>query len=302
MRPTNLDLDALRSFAVGFETGSFARAAERLGRSTSAVSAQLKKLEEQAGVSLLRKSGRGLRLTDAGETLLSYAQRLLDLNDEALGAVGGANLEGWIRLGLQEDFGETILPGVLGQFARAHPKVRIEGRIARNGELVDKIASRQLDIALAWDGGERPARVERIASVPLCWLAAANDAWRNDRGEPLPLALLETPCLLRDIACEQLDRQGTAWRVAFVSPSLAGLWAATAAGLGLALRTPIGHPKSVRMLDPAEDGLPTLPSIDLVLHRVDGVSNVATDHLVGILKQALRQALPGDWYATPPQH
>jgi len=302
MRPTNLDLDALRSFALGLETGSFAQAAERLGRSTSAVSAQLKKLEEQAGVHLLRKSGRGLRLTDAGETLLSYAQRLLDLNDEALGAVRGANLEGWIRLGLQEDFGEAILPRVLGRFARAHPKVRIEGRIARNGELVDKIASRQLDIALAWDAGERPARVERIASVPLCWLAAANDPGRNDRSEPLPLAVLETPCLLRHIACEQLDRHGTAWRIAFVSPSLAGLWAATEAGLGIALRTPIGHPKSVRVLDPAEYGLPTLPSLDFVLHRADGPANAATDHLVGILKQALRQVLPNDWYDAPTEH
>src|SRR4051794_12027213 len=103
MRFTNLDMDALRSFATGVELGSFARAADRLGRSTSAISAQLKKLEEQAGIPLVRKAGRGLTPTDGGEALLSYARRLLELNDEAVGAVRGVELEGWIRLGLQVD-------------------------------------------------------------------------------------------------------------------------------------------------------------------------------------------------------
>ena len=114
MQHTNLDMDSLRSFVTGLEVGSFARAADRLGRSTSAISAQLKKLEEQAGVPLVRKAGRGLVATDAGETMLSYARRLLELNDEAVSAARGIELEGWVRLGLQEDFGETLLPRILG--------------------------------------------------------------------------------------------------------------------------------------------------------------------------------------------
>ncbi|WP_429809823.1 LysR substrate-binding domain-containing protein [Ensifer sp. B1-9] len=301
MRFTNLDMDALRSFVIGMEAGSFARAADRLGRSTSAVSAQLKKLEEQAGVALVRKSGRGLTLTDGGEALLSYARRLLDLNDEAVSAVRGVELEGWIRLGLQEDFGETVLPQVLGRFARAHPKVRIEGRIARNGELVDRIASGHLDLALAWDDGTAAVTAERIAALPLCWLDAAEGGpgWRADSGEPLPLAVLEAPCLLRTIACEHLDRQGLAWRVAFVSPSLGGLWAATAAGLGIALRTPIGRPRSVRLLEPDSHGLPELPSLGLVLHRADKDIGPTGAHLAGIIMQALRETLPSEWLSRP---
>jgi len=102
----------------------FRQAADRLGRSTSAVSAQLKKLEGQAGAPILRKSGRGLALTPTGETLLAYARRLIELNDEAVAAARGVELEGWVRIGLQEDFGETLLPEALGRFARAHPKVR----------------------------------------------------------------------------------------------------------------------------------------------------------------------------------
>ena len=297
MRVTNLDMDALRSFAAGIEAGSFARAADRLGRSTSAVSAQLKKLEDQAGVALVRKSGRGLILTDGGEALLSYARRLLDLNDEAVSAVRGVELEGWIRLGLQEDFGETMLPRVLGRFARAHPKVRIEGRIARNGELLDKIASGQLDLALAWDGGERPAVAERIAALPLHWLAASESApsWRADSGEPVPLVALEAPCLLRAIACEHFDRHGLSWRIAFVSPSLGGLWAATAAGLGIALRTPVGHPPSIRSLDPVTHGLPDMPSLGLLLHRARQDIGPTGEHLAAIIAQSLRETLPAQW-------
>ena len=136
MARVNFDLDVLRTFVTGIELGSFARAADRLGRSTSAVSAQLKKLEEQAGTPVLRREGRGMALTESGETLLGYARRLLELNDEAASALRGATLEGRVRLGMQEDFGETLLPALLGRFARAHPKVRIEVRTARNQELL----------------------------------------------------------------------------------------------------------------------------------------------------------------------
>ncbi|HEX7689838.1 MAG TPA: LysR family transcriptional regulator, partial [Burkholderiaceae bacterium] len=120
-RPT-FDLDVLRTLVTGIELGSFAKAADRLGRSTSAVSAQLKKLEEAAGAPVLRKAGRGMVLTPTGEVLFGYARRLLALDDEAAHAVRGAELHGAVRLGLQEDFGEGLLTGVLAGFARAHPR------------------------------------------------------------------------------------------------------------------------------------------------------------------------------------
>ncbi|MDF3983526.1 LysR family transcriptional regulator [Luteibacter sp. PPL201] len=295
MRPTQFDLDALRGFVTGVDAGSFTRAAERLHRSTSAVSAQLKKLEAQAGVPLFRKAGRGLSLTDGGEALLSYARRLLELNDEAISAVRGVSLEGWIRLGLQEDFGETLLPDVLGRFARAHPRVRIEGRIARNTELLDRLADGHLDLVLAWDF--EPTGGRRIASVPLHWLGSASVDTPYPLDEPLPLVALEAPCVLRTLACEQLDRQGRAWRIAFVTPSLGGLWAATAAGLGTALRTPVGLPASVRPLDPAAHGLPVLPALGLALYRADRDPSPIARHLEAIIEQALREGLPTSWTA-----
>ncbi len=294
MRFTNLDMDALRSFVTGMELGSFTRAADRLGRSTSAISAQLKKLEEQAGVPLVRKSGRGLAPTASGEQLLSYGRRILELNDEAVGAVKGADLEGWVRLGLQEDFGDALLPRVLGRFARAHPRVSIEGRIARNSELIEKVTSGDLDLAIAWEGGEAVPFARRIAEVPLCWLGAADleADWRPDREAPVALAALDAPCLFRTIACDRLDRQGRSWRLSFVSPGLACLGAAVSAGLGISVRTPVGLPKGTRMLDPAAHDLPELPSLGLMLHRGRKILSPTAEHLASVLCETLADILP----------
>lgn len=297
MRKVIFDLEVLRSFATGMELGSFAKAAERLGRSTSAISAQLRKLEEQAGTPIFLKAGRGLALTEAGETMLAYARRLLDLNDEAATAIHGADLEGWVRLGLQEDFGETLLPEVLGRFARAHPKVRIEARVVRNAELIERVTSGRLDLALAWSDGFRTAHTERIAEVPMCWVGPSGGDihWHAGGGEPLPLASLEAPCLLRSIATKVLDRAGIGWRVSFVSPSLGGLWAATAAGLGVTIRTPLGLPDKVRPLAAGEAGLPVLPTLDLVLHRAEVEATPATERLAALILQSVRQVVE----ATP---
>lgn len=136
MSHPTFDLDVLRTLVAGIELGSFAKAADRVGRSTAAVSAQLKKLEQQAGSPVLRKSGRGMALTPAGEVLLGYARRLLELNDEAQRVLRGAELQGEVRLGLQQDFGEGLLARVLAGFARAHPQVRVEAQLARNTELL----------------------------------------------------------------------------------------------------------------------------------------------------------------------
>ncbi|WP_258025843.1 LysR family transcriptional regulator, partial [Burkholderia sp. COPS] len=185
----NFDVAALRSLVAGVDLGSFAKAADRVARSSSAVSAQIRKLEEQAGTPLFVKSGRGLALTDAGDAMLRYARRMIELNDEAAAAVRGVNLDGWVRVGLQEDFGEAILPDVLGRFARAHPKVRIEARVARNADLLDRLDANQLDLALVWGDPVSAALLSRpgidsdvIAQVPMQWVGAAGAGGFGRRG------------------------------------------------------------------------------------------------------------------------
>ncbi|KVN95522.1 LysR family transcriptional regulator [Burkholderia ubonensis] len=308
----NFDIAALRSLVAGMDLGSFAKAADRVARSSSAVSAQIRKLEEQAGTPLFVKSGRGLALTDAGDAMLRYARRMIELNDEAAAAVRGVSLDGWVRIGLQEDFGEAILPGVLGRFARAHPKVRIEARVAHNAELLERLDANQLDLALAWGDPASAAFVartsidsEEIAHVPMRWIGAAGtgaagsgatgdgDAGEPSvcmRDEPLPLVVFDRPCRFFGAATNALDRAGVPWRVAFTTPSLAGLWAAAAAGLGLTVRSHYGLPASVRLLDAAPLGLPELPSVPLMLLRRASSATPTVDRLARIMTQAVSGA------------
>ncbi len=295
MSHTNLDIDVLRSFATGIAMGSFAQAADKLGRSTSAVSAQLKKLESQTGTTLLRKAGRGLELTDAGEALLAYAHRLLELNDEAVAAMRASELQGVVRLGLPEDFGECLLPMVLGRFARAHPRVQIQVSVGRGHELLAQYESGALDLMLRWELGAQasakpgPGKRE-IMRQPLRWIGPAADnavqlvdqPWyslieqkprvrlrakvsETQPWQALPMVFLAEPCPMRPLIVDALNRQALPWRPAFVSGSLAASWAAVASGLGLAVRTSLGLPPQVRVIG-AEDapGLPALPSMALV--------------------------------------
>lgn len=227
--------------------------------------------------------------------MLGYARRLLELNDEAAAAVHSAELEGWVRLGLQEDFGENLLPEVLGRFARAHPKVRIEARVVRNAELLERVTSGKLDLALAWSDGTLAAHCERIGEVPMRWIGPAEGlpGWHAASGEPVPLASLEAPCLMRTAATRALDEADISWRLAFVSPSLGGLWAAAAAGLGLTIRTPIGLPAKVRPLAPEAVGLPDLPKLGLVLHRAEAELQPAGARLGALLLESVHDALRG---------
>jgi DNA-binding transcriptional LysR family regulator len=278
MRRTNFDMDALRSFCEGVDLGSFAKAADRLGRSASALSMQMKKLEEQAGTDLLRKSGRGLELTAAGETLLSYARRILDLNDEARTALAGLHLEGAVRLGLQEDFGERLLTNVLARFTRSHPDLQIEAVIARNAELIAQLQAGKVDLVLGWHTGVDLPHVDMLGAYPMRWVGAAGHA----RGrEPVRLVVLQAPCLMRKAATDALDRAGIPWRIVYTSASLAGVWAAVAAGLGVTVRTNLGLPGDVRVLD----GLPALPDIRLALFRGAATPTPACERMGALIKE-----------------
>jgi DNA-binding transcriptional LysR family regulator len=291
IRP-NLDMDVLRTFATAFELGSFARAADRLGRSQSAVSTQLRKLEDQIGQPLVQKSGRGLVLTTAGESLFSYAKRILELNDEAVQTVRGAEIEGWVRLGMPQDFAETWLPAILGRFARTHPKVRVEVRADRNIHLLEKVMKGELDLVLAWGAGDDAPHAVKVADLQQTWVGRPD--WlgvQNLGAEPLPLVAFEQPCIFRSAGIAALDAAGIPWRLVFISASLAGLWAAAEAGLGVTLRTAVGMPKGLIALDSAVSGLPVLPPISLALHRADDEPNAAVSSLADILLETIHDQL-----------
>lgn len=292
--PRNLDMDVLRTFVLGMDGGSFARAAQRVGRSQAAVSLQLRKLEEQSGHTLFRRQGRGLALTPAGEVLLSYARRILSLNDDALAALDGAAVAGAVRLGLVQDFAERRLPDVLGRFARTHPAVRIEVSIDRGPALVRGLEAGSLDLALLWGEAAALPHGRPLGRPPVAWLAA--EGWEAPPDGPVPLLVIEQPCAFRAAAVAALDRAGIPWRVAVTSPSLSGLWAAALAGLGVTPRVPDGAPAGVV---PAA-GLPPLPAMPLTLAAAGKDDAPAAARLRAILCDAVAGGTAHGTLSPPP--
>jgi DNA-binding transcriptional LysR family regulator len=287
MARINLDMDVLRTLVAAQQLGGFNRAAERIGRSQSAVSQQIRKLEEQVGEPLFRKQGRGLAPTEAGDVVLAYARRILELNDEAMVALRGRAVEGVVRFGLPADFAEAWLPTALGRFKRAHPAVRIEATVDRNHRLLDRLDRSELDLVLTLNNGGR-ADAERLARLPMVWIGPASADPVSMPGEPIPLAVFEAPCFFREAGLAALDRAGLPWRVAFTSASLHGLWAAVEAGLGITLRTATGLPAGVRLLD----GLSPAPTVDLSLHDGGRTASPATARLRDIVRETLAANLP----------
>ncbi len=281
MSTPNLDLGVLRSLAAAIDLGGFGRAATKLGRSQSAVSLQMQRLEAQLGRPLFRKEGRRLALTDAGDTVLAYARRLLALNDEAVAAVRGVAVSGSVRLGVTQDLVEPALTSVLARFARVHPAAHVEVRVERSGGLMDQLAGGHLDLVVLFTRDIGDA----LAELPITWIGPSGFAW--DRAQPLPLVLFEAPCLFRQVAIEALDTAGIPWRIALTSPSLPGLWAAVSAGLGVGVRTAYGLPAGLAALT----GLPPLPSVGLQIRTSTAPLSTAAKRLKEILEETLRSSV-----------
>ena len=278
-----LDLDLLRTLAAVQDTGTLARASRRVGRTLSAVSLQLKRLEAQCGRPLFRKAGRRLELNGEGERVLAVGRRMLALNDQLLDGLREDRGGGTIRLGLPQDVAERLLPVALARFTRARPRTQLEVRVEGNAALRALLSAAALDLAVTFDpedGRPDPDEVE----FPVRWLASRDFRW--SRGTPLPLVLFEPPCTFRRLALESLDRTGIPWRVALSSPSLSGLWAATAAGLGLTVRTELGIPAGL-----VRAKLPGLPALPTLSFRVEGDPGSPTlVHLRTLLLEALQGA------------
>ncbi|MGQ8631021.1 LysR family transcriptional regulator [Agrobacterium sp. DKPNP3] len=279
------DIEALRMMIMGIELGSFARAAVQLGRSQSAVSMQLKRLEDQAGHPLFQRKGRGLAPTEAGETLLEYARRIVAMHDEAAAALGASVAPPTIRLGLPQDFFEDVMPATLTAFANNRPNSHVAVRAGRNYALEEEVKAGQLDVAIAFCEARRPATGELLATMPIFWLAKDEniDVIRGPRGD-LPLVLYEHPCLFRQAALRALEDARIKWRLSLTTPSLAGVWGALRFGLGMTVRTAYRVPPEVKKV---VDGLPSLPDLELRMFKQDHPTEAAQE-LSDILKTAVR--------------
>jgi DNA-binding transcriptional LysR family regulator len=264
MDQTNLDIDILRTLVTAQSLGGFNRAAQRVGRSQSAVSQQISRLEDRLGKPIFRKEGRGLVPTEAGDIILAYARRILDLNDEAVAAVRGVTVGGTVRFGLQVDLTENWLPKALARAKEAHPEIRIEVSADRYAVLIDRLDKGQLDLALLFGPTQRND-AQRIMALPMTWIGPRKGPVTVRRGEPVQLAVFSPICYFRQAAIDALNDAGIPWQIGFSSLSVHGVWAAVEAGLGITLRTATSVPKQLAAIK-SSSGLPRLGKVDLFLH------------------------------------
>ena len=275
-------MDALRTVVVATDLGSFSRAAVQLGRSQSAVSMHLKKLEQQTGTVLFRRSGRGLVPTEAGEAFIAYARRIIALNDEAALSMGAAATTASVRLGVPQDFFDDVMPATLRTFSEEYDTVHVDIRAGENHSIAEDVRAGRLDAAIAFYPEGSPAEGETLCRLPMRWLATA-DTIANLQRDPLPLVLFNHPCLFRQAALATLDASRMRWRAALTTPSLPAIWSALRSGLGIAVRTDHARPDDI--VCAGNDGaLPQLPSIGLRLLRRPDIGPVA-DRLAQILRQ-----------------
>ena len=289
MNLTNLDLDTLRTLIVANDLGGYGQAAVRLGRTPSAISLQMKRLQEELRTPLFRKQGRVLKLTEAGQTALGYARRMLALNDDLLQTMHGATLAGTVRIGAPQDFA-ALLPDVLRQFATLYPRTQIELRIEGNGALIEALDKSQLDLALTIGFADRKEAL-LLGELPVLWIASR--AFRTPgrtQDDALPLAVLGPQCAFRKSAVQHLEAAGIPHRIAATSPSLDGLWAALQGGLGITARTAMQLPAHL-VADRSLHRLPALPTLPVALHRGPDTANSALDTFHSILCTATRATL-----------
>ncbi|MGQ9368546.1 LysR substrate-binding domain-containing protein [Azospirillum sp. ST 5-10] len=282
---TELDLTLLRTFVSVVETGGFTRAGERVHRTQSTVSQQVRRLEESLGLVLLDRGTRSVALTDDGERVLTYARRLLTLNDEAHAALkgDGAAVE-VVRLGVPEDYAVDRLPRLLSAFARRNRTIRLDVCCDISVRLRAGFEAGELDLALLKQEPGRPGATA-VWREPLCWVAAAADP--PHRADPLPLVLFPLGCVYRHRAVHELEAAGRAWRVAYSSPNLSGVQAAVLAGLGVGVLARSSVPAAARVLGPA-DGLPALPDSEVAL-----LAPAAPEGAVGLVAGLLKRSLAG---------
>ena len=291
---------SVRAFVALAESGTLAGAGEAVSRTPSAVSLQIAALERRLGRELFKRGARGMQLSAAGQVLLRHAHALLVAEQAAEADLKAIGLSGEVRFGMPQDFATTKLVRTLDRFRRSHSGVSVTAVIERNATIAALERRGELDLAILI-ARRAPARAQVSVERASHWYAHRSFEWRRLRRRPLPLVLLDGPCIYRDDAIGALERAGIAWSVAFSTASVTAMWAAVAAGVGVTARMDLGAPRSVRLVD-EELGLPALRSTVLSVVRPvvrPGAPSEAVDALAALVRDALG-AMSGQRSSTAP--
>ncbi|TVM12699.1 transcriptional regulator LrhA, partial [Oceanidesulfovibrio indonesiensis] len=257
----NLDLDLLRTFVAVADLNTFAAAAAAVCRTQSAVSQQMQRLEQLVGKELFARHGRNKLLTEHGIQLLGYARKILRFNDEACMSLMFSNLQGVLTLGASDESADTILPFLLNRISSVYPKLALDVSVKLNAFMVEMLNENKVDLVVTT---HRPGQFDclTLRTSPTHWYCAAE--YVLQKGEPVPLVLLDDPSPFRDMVLTALNEANIPWRLAYVASTLPGVRAAVKAGLGVTARPVEMMSPDLRVLGKS-DGLPALPDTEYLL-------------------------------------
>jgi DNA-binding transcriptional LysR family regulator len=278
-----LDIDQLRTFVAIAETGSFTKAAEVVNKTQSAVSMQMKRLEERIERPIFARDGRASKLTEDGSRLLDYARRLVKLNVETVSAFSDAALSGRVRLGVPDDYADRYLPEIMARFSRAYPSVELTVICEPSADLFERIDGNEIDLAIVTNCESKRA-AETFRRERLLWVTSNRHATHLE--ERLPLALGRPSCSWRRTAIERLEAIGRPYRVLYSSSNADAVAAAVLAGLAVSVLAESGLRPGMRVLSAAE-GFPELPSCRVGLvrnaHDSSALADALAEHIISSL-------------------
>jgi DNA-binding transcriptional LysR family regulator len=278
----NIPTELLRTFVKAVDLGSFTRAGEAVGRTQSAVSLQVRRLEEMLDAPLFVRGTHRVKLTDEGAILAGYARRILALNDEVAGSLRRPRVAGSVRLGAPHEYSASLLPVILGKFAQSHPGVMLEVTCDLSRNLLARQEKGEFDLVIALHDDPSASAGTKVLTEPLRWITSPDHERHEQR--PLSLVLAPPPCIYRSRVLQTLGRLNLPWRIAYSSSSYSGLIAAVRAGLGVTLLAGSTVPADVRVLG-ERDGFPDMGHLDVRLHAMQAYPTEAVrclqDYITG---------------------
>lgn len=277
-------IDLLKTFLAIIDTGGFTNASRVVHRTQSAISMQVKRLEETVGQPVFERNGRSFSLTSVGETLVPYARRMLKLHEEAVAAMIQPEMVGAVRIGTPDDYALRFLPNILSRFAIAYPRVQVTVRCEPSSQLAPALKNGELDLALLTGEVYQDDGVV-VRKDPTLWITSANHLSHED--DPLPLAIFQAECIFRKWTFQALDSIGRHYRVAYQSPSIAGILAAVSAGLAVTVLSAAIVPPDALILSESE-GFPKLPDTTIVLQRTPGNHSRAVESMARFIEEGLQ--------------
>ncbi len=282
-----LDTDQLRTFLAVEQTLSFTKAADIVAKTQSAVSMQIKRLEENVGKPLFKRHGRSVELTHDGQKLIAYAREIIETSNRAMAAFDDQALKGHVYLGTADDYAERFLPTILAGFSESNPFVEVNVVCENTYNLRQRIKSGELDVAIITHD-KTPEHSELIRSEPLLWVTSARH--RTHKQEVLPLALGTPNCNWSQAATNELEARSRPYRMLYTSSSATVVGAAVLAGLAVSVQPESALRPGMRVLT-ERDGFPTLPRCEIGLLRGSREKNDVTEALVNHIRISL-DAMP----------